>query len=50
LVGLTQEERDEVVSKLLKTMGLSKVAYVRVGDKKKPGLSGGERKRLSVAC
>jgi ABC-type multidrug transport system ATPase subunit len=37
-----------VVDSLLRDLGLKKVAAVRVGDSKTRGISGGEKKRLSI--
>ncbi|KAJ6819849.1 ABC transporter G family member 7 [Iris pallida] len=47
---LTPEKRDEYVRKLLFRLGLSNCADSIVGDAKVRGISGGERKRLSLAC
>ncbi|EPS57384.1 hypothetical protein M569_17434, partial [Genlisea aurea] len=44
------EERDEYVNDLLFKLGLVSCAESRVGDAKIRGISGGERKRLSLAC
>ncbi|CAI9096727.1 OLC1v1032940C3 [Oldenlandia corymbosa var. corymbosa] len=44
------EERDEYVNKLLFKLGLVSCADSRVGDAKVRGISGGEKKRLSLAC
>ncbi|KAL8549582.1 hypothetical protein ACS0TY_008428 [Phlomoides rotata] len=44
------EERDEYVNDLLSKLGLVSCADSRVGDAKVRGISGGEKKRLSVAC
>ncbi|KAL8052952.1 hypothetical protein ABFX02_05G039100 [Erythranthe guttata] len=44
------EERDEYVNDLLFKLGLVSCADSRVGDAKVRGISGGEKKRLSVAC
>lgn len=44
------EERDEYVKNLLFKLGLVSCADSRVGDAKVRGISGGEKKRLSVAC
>ncbi|VFQ66541.1 unnamed protein product [Cuscuta campestris] len=44
------EERDEYVNNLLFKLGLSGCADTRVGDAKVRGISGGEKKRLSLAC
>ncbi|GFZ21464.1 ABC-2 type transporter family protein [Actinidia rufa] len=44
------EERDEYVNKLLFKIGLVSCADSRVGDAKVRGISGGEKKRLSLAC
>ncbi len=46
----TAEEHEEVVESLIKRLGLTKVADTLVGDKKKRGLSGGEKKRLGIGC
>ena len=46
----TPKERDEAVSELLNRLGLAHVRGARVGDKKTRGISGGEKKRLSLAC
>ncbi|KAJ0962755.1 hypothetical protein J5N97_027877 [Dioscorea zingiberensis] len=51
LPGITSpERRDEYVSKLLFRMGLINCADSIVGDAKIRGISGGEKKRLSLAC
>ncbi|KAG5531527.1 hypothetical protein RHGRI_026215 [Rhododendron griersonianum] len=44
------EERDEYVNYLLFKLGLVSCADSRVGDAKVRGISGGEKKRLSLAC
>ncbi|KAF2310840.1 hypothetical protein GH714_017557 [Hevea brasiliensis] len=44
------EERDEFVNNLLFKLGLVSCADSIVGDAKVRGISGGEKKRLSVAC
>ncbi|KAK6122371.1 hypothetical protein DH2020_043881 [Rehmannia glutinosa] len=44
------EERDEYVNDLLFKLGLVSCADSRVGDAKVRGISGGEKKRLSLAC
>ncbi|CAK8573942.1 unnamed protein product [Lathyrus sativus] len=44
------EERDEYVNKLLFKLGLVSCADTNVGDAKVRGISGGEKKRLSLAC
>ncbi|KAK1302607.1 ABC transporter G family member 7 [Acorus calamus] len=47
---LLVEERDEYVNKLLFRIGLINCADSIVGDAKVRGISGGEKKRLSLAC
>ena len=47
---LSKEERDDLVAKLMSDLGLTKSANTIVGNTKVRGLSGGERKRLSIAC
>ncbi|KAG5128469.1 hypothetical protein JHK82_029304 [Glycine max] len=44
------EERDEFVNNLLFKLGLVSCADTNVGDAKVRGISGGEKKRLSMAC
>ncbi|KAK6788763.1 hypothetical protein RDI58_012561 [Solanum bulbocastanum] len=44
------EERDEYVNNLLFKTGLVSCADSRIGDAKVRGVSGGEKKRLSLAC
>ena len=46
----TQSERDKRVKELMGQLGLTKSANTIVGNSKVRGLSGGERKRLSIAC
>jgi ABC-type multidrug transport system ATPase subunit len=46
---LNQQERDAMVNDLLQELGLTKAADTIVGDQKVRGISGGERKRLSIA-
>jgi ABC-type multidrug transport system ATPase subunit len=48
-----QASADEIegkVDKLISLLGLTKSADTQVGDVAKRGVSGGERKRLSIAC
>ena len=47
---LTKSQRDQMVQDLMTELGLSQSAHTIVGDKKIRGVSGGERKRLSIAC
>ncbi|XP_077253751.1 ABC-2 type transporter family protein [Tasmannia lanceolata] len=47
---MSVEERDEYVNKLLFRLGLVNCADSNVGDAKVRGISGGEKKRLSLAC
>ncbi|CAM8886075.1 unnamed protein product [Rhodiola kirilowii] len=44
------EERDEYVTNLLFKLGLVSCADTIIGDAKVRGISGGEKKRLSLAC
>ena len=46
----TKMERDDLVKELMDQLGLTKSANTIVGNAKVRGLSGGERKRLSIAC
>lgn len=45
-----ESERDALVQDLMAQLGLSKSANTIVGNAKVRGISGGERKRLSIAC
>lgn len=47
---LNYEERKHYVDNLLYRLGLVSCAESRVGDAKIRGISGGEKKRLSIAC
>ena len=46
----TKESRDKRVQELMNQLGLTKSANTIVGNTKVRGISGGERKRLSIAC
>ena len=46
----TKEEREATVDGVIRRLGLGKCADTPVGDAKTRGLSGGEKKRLSIAC
>jgi len=46
---LSKHARDEMVDELMDLVGLKKSADTIVGDNKVRGISGGERKRLSIA-
>jgi len=48
--SFSQQKRDEYVDDLINKLGLTKSADTIVGDEKVRGLSGGERKRLSIGC
>lgn len=47
---VTKAVCDEIVSDLMDSLSLTKSANTIVGNAKVRGLSGGERKRLSIAC
>ena len=46
----TPEEKEQLVDSLIRRLGLANCANSLVGDSKKRGLSGGEKKRLSIAA
>lgn len=48
--SLDLEQKTALVDSLLKRLGLAKAADTIVGDDKIRGISGGEKKRLSLAC
>ena len=47
---VSASEKTAFVEDLIKRLGLTKAADSVVGDKKKRGLSGGEKKRLSIGA
>jgi len=47
---VSKTDRDELIAELLELLGLTKSANTIVGNSKIRGVSGGERKRLSIAC
>jgi ABC-type glutathione transport system ATPase component len=46
---VSKKARDDMVDELLEEVGLTQAANTIVGDQKVRGISGGERKRLSIA-
>jgi len=48
--GTSRAARAEAVEGLLGKLGLRQCADSRVGDKKRRGISGGEKKRLALGC
>ena len=46
--SMTAEQKEERVQQVVKTLGLTKCSETIVGDKKTRGISGGEKKRLSI--
>jgi ABC-type multidrug transport system ATPase subunit len=48
--SVPEPERAARAARLLAALGLSRVAGARVGGARARGLSGGERKRLAIAC
>ena len=47
---LGKSARDDLVTDLMNSLALTKSAHTKVGNAKVRGVSGGERKRLSIAC
>eukprot|EP00966_Prymnesium_polylepis_P090204 2089150-Prymnesium_polylepis.1 len=48
--GMPLSEKKALVDDLLQKLSLVKSADTIVGDAKRRGISGGERKRLSIGC
>ena len=47
---MADAEKKAYVDDMINRMGLTEAADTLIGDEKKRGISGGERKRLSLAC
>lgn len=47
---ISKQSRDQLVDDLIAQMRLEKAADTKVGDSKVRGISGGERRRLAIAC
>jgi ABC-type multidrug transport system ATPase subunit len=47
---ISKKARDELVNGLIEELQLEKAADTIVGDNKARGISGGERRRLAIAC
>jgi ABC-type multidrug transport system ATPase subunit len=47
---MSKKSRDRLVNNLIEQLQLEKAADTIVGDNKVRGISGGERRRLSIAC
>ncbi|PWY97361.1 hypothetical protein BCV70DRAFT_67764 [Testicularia cyperi] len=48
--NVTSDEKTQIVSRVLHQLGLESVANKRIGDANRRGLSGGERRRVSIGC
>lgn len=48
--SMADSEKEEYVTELLNKLGLTKCAGTIVGDARARGVSGGEKKRLSIGC
>ena len=46
----SDETNEDICDRLLIDLGLTKCAETKIGDQKTRGISGGEKKRLSLAC
>lgn len=47
---LTEAERAERVERVIKDLGLEKSTHSHIGDQYRRGLSGGEKRRVTIAC
>ncbi|GMH35135.1 hypothetical protein BSKO_03003 [Bryopsis sp. KO-2023] len=47
---VSDDQKDAFVEELIKKLGMTQSADTPVGDSKNRGLSGGEKKRLSIGC
>lgn len=47
---ISKSSREDLVDSLISQLGLEKAADTTVGDAKVRGISGGERRRLAIAC
>jgi ABC-type multidrug transport system ATPase subunit len=47
---ISKQSREQLVDDLIAQMRLEKAADTKVGDAKVRGISGGERRRLAIAC
>lgn len=47
---MSTEEKNKIVDALILKLGLAKCADTLIGNVKTPGISGGEKKRVGIAC
>ncbi|CCF49274.1 hypothetical protein NDA14_002327 [Ustilago hordei] len=48
--NVTPAEKKDIVANVIQQLGLERVANKRIGDASHRGLSGGERRRVSIGC